>query len=67
MSPVHPPPRSTIHTQKGQIVGVSLRIGRYFKGSAGLMDDLLFRVVDDPGKAHISLSPNDVFTRIEGR
>eukprot|EP00904_Undaria_pinnatifida_P009099 jgi/Undpi1/5319/HiC_scaffold_2.g00600.m1 len=36
--------------QKGQIFAATLRIGRFFKGSGGLIDDILFHVVDVPGK-----------------
>lgn len=35
--------------QESKIIGVTLRIGRFFKGSAGLIDDLLFPVEDSPG------------------
>ncbi|CAM9232289.1 unnamed protein product, partial [Laminaria digitata] len=33
-----------------QIFGVTLRIGRFFQGSAALIDDLLFRVVHSPDR-----------------
>eukprot|EP00904_Undaria_pinnatifida_P009091 jgi/Undpi1/5311/HiC_scaffold_2.g00592.m1 len=33
-----------------KIIGVTLRIGRFFKGSAGLIDDLLFPVSEPSGK-----------------
>eukprot|EP00752_Nemacystus_decipiens_P003801 g3497.t1 len=34
----------------GRIYGVTLRIGRYFPGSASVIDDLLFHVQDGPDK-----------------
>ena len=36
--------------QNGEIFAATLRIGRFFKGSAGLIDDILFHVVGVPGK-----------------
>ncbi|CAM9127917.1 unnamed protein product [Laminaria digitata] len=36
--------------QRGEIFAATLRIGRFFKGSAGIIDDILFHVVGDPGK-----------------
>ena len=36
--------------QGGRIYGVTLRIGRYFPGSASIIDDLLFHVQDRPGE-----------------
>lgn len=35
--------------QGRRIIGVTLRIGRYFPGSAGFADDLLFHVRDTEG------------------
>ena len=37
-----PVTRSWYVLQERKIIGVTLRIGRYVKGSAGLIDDLLF-------------------------
>lgn len=42
-----------VYTQKAQILGVTLRIGRFFKGSAGIIEDLLFRAVGDPGETTV--------------
>lgn len=37
-------------SQGGRIFGVTVRVGRYFPGSAGFIDDLLFHVKDSPRK-----------------
>lgn len=39
--------------QVGMIYGLTLRIGRFFKGSAGLIDDILFHVADSPGMVEL--------------
>ncbi|CAN0118413.1 unnamed protein product [Ectocarpus fasciculatus] len=42
---------SVMRSREGRrIFGVTLRIGRYFPGSAGLVDDLLFHVQSSPDK-----------------
>ncbi|CAM9303322.1 unnamed protein product [Ectocarpus sp. 13 AM-2016] len=42
---------SVMRSREGRrIFGVTLRIGRYFPGSAGLVDDLLFHVQGSPDK-----------------
>ncbi|CAM9105391.1 unnamed protein product, partial [Scytosiphon promiscuus] len=41
---------SVMRSREGEIFGVTVRVGRYFPGSAGYIDDLLFHVKDSPSK-----------------
>ena len=53
-------PKRTIVQQGGHIYGITLRIGRYFPGSASVIDDLLFHVQMGPGELTRLLLPRRI-------